>query len=434
MVVWVVLCLSWWKCENGIFLMFLIVMIVVVFDLLLFLLYYYLLVYKLCQVVFECGQGVCVWDIQGCEFIDLVVGIVVCGLGYNDLDLIVVLIEQVGKFWYISNVFYSELLLCLVEELVIVLCFVECVFLCNFGVEVNEVVIKLVCKWVFLQGCLVYQCVIVIFCGSFYGCILVVVIVIVQLKYQEGYELLLGGFCYVDFNDEVQLEIVMVVGDVVVVMLELIQGEGGVMLVKLGFMQCICDFCDQYGVLMVLDEIQVGMGCIGMLFVYWQDGIKLDIVILVKVLGGGFLIGVMLVGLKVVEVMQFGVYGIIFGGNLLVVVVVCVVLCKLFLLEIGYNVSCQLQVLCDGLGWINDEFKVFSQVCGWGLMLGVVLDCDFVGQVGVILDYVVDKGLLMLQVGLDVLCFVLLLNIIDEEIVEGFKCLWVVIQLYIVLC
>lgn len=292
----------------------------------------------------------------------------------------------------------------------------------------------MVCKWVFSQGCLVDKWVIIIFCGSFYGCILGVVIVMVQLKYQEGYELLFGGFCYIDFNDEVQLEIVMVVGDVVVVMLEFIQGEGGVMLVKFGFFKCVCELCDQYNVLLVLDEIQVGMGCIGMLFVYWQDDVVLDMVILVKVFGGGFLIGVMLVGLKVVEIMQFGVYGIIFGGNLLVVVVVCVVLCKLVLVEIVVNVSCQFKVLCDGFVCINDEFGVFSDVCGRGLMLGVVLGKDFVGQVGVIFDFVVEYGLLILQVGLDVLCFVLLLNIIDEEVVEGFKCLCVVIVVFIVVC
>jgi acetylornithine/N-succinyldiaminopimelate aminotransferase len=223
----------------------------------------------------------------------------------------------------------------------------------------------------------------------------------------------------------------MAAGDVAAVMLEPIQGEGGVMPAKPGFMKRIRELCDQHNALMVLDEIQVGMGRTGTLFAHWQDEVKPDIVTLAKALGGGFPIGAMLAGPKVAEAMQFGAHGTTFGGNPLAAAVARVALRKLSSPEIARNVSRQSQALRDGLGKINDEFKVFGQVRGRGLMLGAVLDKDFAGQAGAILDHAADQGLLTLQAGPDVLRFVPALNITDEEVAEGLKRLRAAVQSYI---
>ncbi|MGH8088866.1 MAG: aminotransferase class III-fold pyridoxal phosphate-dependent enzyme, partial [Stenotrophomonas sp.] len=169
-------------------------------DPLLSLSHYYLPVYKPRQVVLERGQGARVWDNQGREFIDLAAGIAVCGLGHNDPDLKAALIEQAGKLWHTSNVFYSEPPLRLAEELVTASRFAERVFLCNSGAEANEVAIKLVRKWASSQGRPAHQRVIVTFRGSFHGRTLAAVTATAQPKYQEGYEPLPGGFRYVDFN------------------------------------------------------------------------------------------------------------------------------------------------------------------------------------------------------------------------------------------
>ena len=358
-------------------------------DPLLSLSHYYLPVYKPRQVVLERGQGARVWDNHGREFIDLAAGIAVCGLGHNDPDLKAALIEQAGTLWHTSNVFYSEPPLRLAEELVTASRFAERVFLCNSGAEANEVAIKLVRKWASSQGRPADKRVIVTFRGSFHGRTLAAV------------------------------------------MLEPIQGEGGVMPAKSGFLQRVRELCDQHNALVVLDEIQAGMGRTGTLFAHWQDGIKPDIVTLAKALGGGFPIGAMLAGPKVAEAMQFGAHGTTFGGNPLAAAVARVALRKLSSPEIAHNVGRQSQALREGLGKINDEFKMFSQVRGRGLMLGAVLDKDFAGQAGPILDHAAEHGLLTLQAGPDVLRFVPSLNISDEEVAEGLKRLRAAIQSFV---
>jgi acetylornithine/N-succinyldiaminopimelate aminotransferase len=295
------------------------------------------------------------------------------------------------------------------------------VFLCNSGAEANEVAIKMVRKWASSQGRPADKRVIITFRGSFHGRTMGAVTATAQPKYQEGYEPLPGGFRYIDFNDDVQLETAMAAGDVAAVMLEPIQGEGGVMPAKSGFLKRVRELCDQHNALLVLDEIQAGMGRTGTLFAHWQDDVVPDMVTLAKALGGGFPIGAMLAGPKVAETMQFGAHGTTFGGNPLAAAVARVALRKLASAEIAANVSRQSKALRDGFARINDEFGVFSEVRGRGLMLGAVLSKDFAGQAGAILDHAAEQGLLTLQAGPDVLRFVPSLNITDEEVAEGLK-------------
>ena len=381
--------------------------------------HYYLPVYRPRAIILERGQGARICDNEGREYLDLSAGIAVCGLGHNDPDLVAALVEQAGKLWHTSNVFYSEPPLRLAEELVTASRFASRVFLCNSGAEANEAAIKLIRKWATAQGRAPDRRVIVTFRGSFHGRTMATVTATAQPKYQEGYEPLPGGFRYVDFNDLAQLETAMASGDVAAVLVEPIQGEGGVMPAAEGFLQGVRELCDRHGALLALDEIQCGMGRTGTLFAHWQEGITPDIVTLAKALGGGFPIGAMLAGPKVAEVMQFGAHGTTFGGNPLAAAVARVALRKLGSAEIEANVARQSAALRAGLAVINDELDLFDEVRGRGLMLGAVLKPAYAGRAGEILDHAAANGLLLLQAGPDVLRFVPALNLNDEELAEA---------------
>ena len=379
----------------------------------------YLPVYKPRQLILERGLGSRLWDSEGRDYVDFAGGIAVCGLGHCDPDLTAALVDQAGKLWHTSNVFYSEPPVRLAQELVAASRFAERVFLCNSGAEANEAAIKLVRKWATAQGRTPDKRVIVTFRGSFHGRTLAAVTATAQPKYQEGYEPLPGGFRYVDFNDIAQLESAMAAGDVAAVMLEPVQGESGVIPAAPGFLQAVRALCDKHEALLVLDEIQCGMGRTGGLFAHWQDDVTPDIVTLAKALGGGFPIGALLAGPKAAEVMQFGAHGTTFGGNPLAAAVARVALRKIASSEIAANVARQERALRDGLDAIDRELELFSEVRGRGLMLGAVLKPEYAGMAGAILDHAAANGLLLLQAGLDVLRFVPALNIGDEDIADG---------------
>lgn len=383
--------------------------------------HYYLPVYRPRQLVLDRGQGARIWDVEGREFIDLSAGIAVCSLGHNDPDLKAALIEQAGKLWHTSNVFYTEPPLHLAQELVSASRFAERVFLCNSGAEANEVAIKLIRKRAAAQGRPPEKRVIVTFRGSFHGRTLATVTATAQPKYQEGYEPLPGGFRYVDFNDAAQLEAAMVAGDVAAVMFEPVQGEGGIMPATDEFMRRARELCDQYDALLVLDEIQVGMGRTGDLFAHWHWGVTPDIVTLAKALGCGFPVGAMLAGPKVAEVMGVGAHGSTFGGNPLAAAVARVALRKLSSDEIKANVQRQSAALRAGLEAIDAEFDVFEQVRGIGLIIGAVLKPEYAEDAGTLLDLAAEQQVLILQAGTHVLRFVPALNITDEELAEGLK-------------
>ncbi|MES2670394.1 MAG: acetylornithine transaminase [Pseudomonadota bacterium] len=380
---------------------------------------YYLPVYKPRHVILARGEGSRVWDIEGRDYVDLSAGIAVCGLGHCDPDLVAALTEQAGKLWHTSNVFYSEPPVRLAEELAQASRFAERVFLCNSGAEANEAAIKLARKWASAQGRPPERRVIVTCHGSFHGRTLAAVTATAQPKYQAGYEPLPGGFRHVDFNDLDQLEAAMASGDVCAVLIEPVQGEGGVMPARDGYLAGVRALCDRYDALLALDEIQCGMGRTGPLFAHWGDGVVPDIVTLAKALGGGFPIGALLAGPKVAEAMQFGAHGTTFGGNPLAAAVARVVLRKLSSAEIVANVDRQGRALRDGLAAIDQELNLFAEVRGRGLMLGAVLAPRYAGRAGEILDLAAAEGLLMLQAGPDVLRFVPALNIDDEALGEG---------------
>ena len=376
-------------------------------------------VYRQREMILERGQGARVWDSEGREYVDFGAGIAVCSLGHCNPELTAALVEQAGRLWHTSNVFYSEPPLRLAQELVAASRFAERAFLCNSGAEANEAAIKLVRKWAASHGRGPERRVIVTFRGSFHGRTLAAVTATAQPKYQEGYEPLPGGFRYVEFNDIAQLDAAMAGGDVAAVMLEPVQGEGGVMPAAPGYLQAVRALCDQHKALLVLDEIQCGMGRSGALFAHWQDGVTPDIVTLAKALGGGMPIGALLAGPRVAQAMQFGAHGTTFGGNPLASAVARVALRRLGSTEIAANVAKQSQAIRDGIEAINRDLGLFAEVRGRGLMLGAVLKPEHAGKAGAIGDLAAAHGLLLLQAGPDVLRFVPALNIGDADVAEG---------------
>jgi len=382
---------------------------------------YWLPVYKPREVVLDHGKGARVWDRDGRDYIDFGAGIAVNALGHGDPDLLAALTEQASKLWHSSNVFYTEPPLRLAGELVVASGFAERVFLCNSGAEANEAAIKLVRKWAASNGRAPDKRVIVTFRGSFHGRTLATVTATAQPKYQEGYEPLPQGFRYAAFNDLGDLERAFAPGDVAAVMLEPVQGEGGVMPAAPGFLKRIRELCDAHGALLVLDEIQCGMGRTGTLFAHAQDGVVPDIVTLAKALGCGFPIGAMLAGPKVAQVMQYGAHGTTFGGNPMAAAVARVALRKLGSSEVLGNVARQSATLRAGLQAIDEELHLFAEIRGRGLMLGAVLADAHKGRAGDILDHAAAHGLLVLQAGPDVLRFVPPLTLSDAELAEGLQ-------------
>lgn len=380
---------------------------------------YWLPVYRPRGFVLDRGLGARLWDTQGREYLDFGAGIAVNSLGHQDPDLLEALISQAHKLWHSSNVFYTEPPLRLAEELVRASEFAQRVFLCNSGAEANEAAIKLVRQWAASNGRPPSQRAILTFTGSFHGRTLATLTATAQPKYQAGYEPLPDGFCYVAFNDVPALEAAFAGGDVAAVMLEPIQGEGGVMPAAPGFLRRVRELCDSHDALLVLDEIQCGMGRTGRLFAHTHDHVTPDIMTLAKGLGGGFPIGAMLAGPKVAGVMQFGAHGTTFGGNPMAAAVARVALAKLASPAVLQNVARQESALREGLARLTDEFKLFDEVRGRGLMLGAVLSDPHKGAAASILEKAAQHGLLLLQAGADVLRFLPPLTITDAEMSEG---------------
>ena len=382
---------------------------------------YWLPVYKPREMVLDHGKGARVWDTEGREYIDLSAGIAVNALGHQDPDLLEALDTQARKLWHVSNAFYSEPPLRLAEELVEHAPFAERVFLCNSGAEANEAAIKLVRRWAAQQGRGPEQRTILTFHGSFHGRTLATVTATAQPKYQQGYEPLPAGFRYLPFNDQAALEQAFAAGDIAAVMVEPIQGEGGVVPAEPAFLQRARELCDAHGALLVFDEIQCGMSRTGSLFACQDYGVTPDIVTLAKALGAGFPIGATLVGAKLGEVMQYGAHGTTFGGNPLAAAVARAALRKLASASLQAHVRAQSAALRAGLESIDAELGLFDLIRGRGLLLGAVLAAPYRGKAGEILDFAAAHGVLLLQAGPDVLRFVPPLTLSREELDEGLQ-------------
>jgi len=375
-------------------------------------------VYRQRELVLDRGRGSRVWDVEGRDYVDFAAGIAVSALGHGDEDVLAALKAQADKLWHTSNIFYSEPPLRLAAELTAASGFAQRVFFCNSGAEANEAAIKLARRHAAQQGRPADKRTIITFRGSFHGRTLATVTATAQPKYQQGFEPLPGGFRYADFNDPESFD-ANFGDDVAAVLIEPVQGEGGVLPAAPGFLEHIRERCDASGALLIFDEIQSGMGRSGKVWAHQWDDVKPDVMTLAKGLGCGFPIGAMLASERVGNALEFGSHGTTFGGNPLAAAVARVALRKLSDPELLANVEHQSLSLRAGLDALDARHGVFSQVRGRGLMLGAVLRPEFAGRAGEILDHAAHNGLLLLQAGPDVLRFVPALNIGQDDVTEG---------------
>ncbi|MCX7562324.1 aspartate aminotransferase family protein [Xanthomonadaceae bacterium XH05] len=374
--------------------------------------------YRQRALVLDRGHGSRMWDIDGREYVDFAAGIAVSALGHGDADILAALHEQAGKIWHTSNIFYSEPPLRLAEELVAASGFASRVFFCNSGAEANEAAIKLVRRHAANAGRPPGRRTLITFHGSFHGRTLATVTATAQPKYQQGFEPLPAGFRYAPFNDIAGFDAVFG-DDVAGVLVEPVQGEGGVVPADPGFLAHLRARCDDVGALLVFDEIQTGVGRSGKLWTHQWDGVSPDVMTLAKGLGCGFPIGAMLVAEGAAETLEFGSHGTTFGGNPLAAAIARVALRKLSDPVLLSNVETQARALREGLHALDKKHRVFAEVRGRGLMLGAVLRPEFAGRAADILDHAANVGLLLLQAGSDVLRFVPALNIEAADVAEG---------------
>jgi len=382
---------------------------------------YYSLAYKPREMIIERANGAKVWDADGNEYIDLGSGISVTSLGHNNKKLIKALTDQAQKIWHTSNIFFTEPPVKLAEELVKASKFAKRAFFCNSGAEANEAAIKLARKYAADKGKPPEKREIITFIGSFHGRTLATVTATAQPKYQAGFEPLPAGFIYVPFNDFAAIE--KAISDkTCAVMLEVVQGEGGVTPVADGFLKHIQTLCHKHDALLMLDQVQCGMMRTGKLFSHFaEDGVKPDVVTLAKALGGGIPIGAMLVGERAEETFQFGSHGSTFGGNPLACAVARVVLKTLQSPALAKNVRERGKQLVTGLKAINKKHGVFSDIRGRGLMIGAELKPEFHGKAGDVTDLARKHGLLVLQAGTNVLRFLPSLLITEKELAGGLE-------------
>lgn len=376
--------------------------------------------YKQREMIMSHGKGARLFDIEGNDYIDFGAGIAVASLGYGDREMLRTLQEQGGKLWHTSNIFFTEPSIRLAEELVKASRFAKRAFFCNSGGEANEAAIKLARKYAADKGIPPERRRIITFHGSFHGRTLATVTATAQPKYQQGFEPLPGGFVYAPYNDIAAVEALMKDGSVCAVLTEMVQGEGGIVPMKPGFLKELRALCDRHDALLMLDQVQCGMGRTGKLFShFWEPGVKPDVVTLAKGMGGGFPIGAMLVGEKAAEVLQFGTHGTTYGGGPLAASVARVVLSRLQQKELMAGVNARGQQLMKHLRILAGEFGMIREVRGRGLMIGAELKDAWHGKAGEISEIARKHGVIVLQAGPNVLRFVPPLVITEKEVEQG---------------
>ena len=369
-------------------------------------------------VVFDHGEGSRLWDIDGREYIDLATGISVNSFGHGHPDLIEAVTSQAGRLLHASNLYYVESTVRLAEELVAAT-FADRVFFCNSGAEANEAAIKIARRHASEAGRGPGEREIITFEGSFHGRTLATVTATAQPKYHEGFEPLPGGFTYCPFNDPEALE-AAVSDRTCAVMLEPVQGEGGVTPARQGFLRHIQDLCRRHEALLVLDEIQSGMSRTGKFFAYeWEPGIEPDVVTMAKALAGGLPMGAVLVGARASGALTVGTHGSTFGGNPVAAAAARVAVRLAGGADLLANVVRQGDAFRLFLNRIDAELGLFRDVRGRGLIIGAELGEAYAGKAGALVDACADEGVIVLVAGPSVLRLLPPLNISDEDVSDA---------------
>lgn len=365
------------------------------------------------EIVLEKGKGSFVWDVNGHKYLDFTSGIGVCSLGHCPAELTDVISRQSAKLVHVSNLFMNEHQPRLAEKLVS-RGFDGVAFFANSGAEANEGMIKFARKYGEAEG----RHEIIVMDDSFHGRTLATLAATGRPKYRKGFAPDMQGFVSVPFNDFKSIE-KAANKKTVAVMLEPIQGEGGVVPADKEYLQKVREFCDEKGILLLFDEVQCGIGRTGFFYAYQGYGVKPDAISLAKALGNGFPIGAFIVKRYLENVLGLGSHASTFGGTPLASAAASAVIDSIHEKNILANCMKQGFYLQNKIKELIKKYNFVKSFRGRGLMLGIILDIP----VNDILPKLKKNGLLALPAGENVLRFLPPLTIKKEEIDTAFSIL-----------
>lgn len=364
------------------------------------------------------GKGSRVWDQDGNEYIDFAGGIAVNCLGHAHPSLLNALMEQGSKLWHVSNVMTNEPALRLAKKLT-QLTFADKVFFANSGAEANEAALKLARRYAVDQfGAEKSQ--IISFDHSFHGRTFFTVTVGGQPVYSDGFGPKPGDITHLPYNDIDALK-AQISDRTCAVIMEPLQGEGGIIPPTVEFVQAVRSLCDKHNVALIFDEVQTGNGRTGDFYAYQGLGITPDILTTAKSLGGGFPIGAMLTTDKFAQHMSVGTHGSTYGGNPLACAVAEAVVDIVSQPETLAGIQEREALFRAELAIITEKYGIFKEVRGKGLLLGAVMSDEWKGRARDILTAAGKHGLLVLVAGADVVRFTPSLVIDAEDIKAGFS-------------
>lgn len=362
------------------------------------------------------GQGSRVWDQQDREYIDFAGGIAVNCLGHCHPALVNALKEQGEKIWHLSNVMTNEPALRLAKKLVD-RTFAEKVYFANSGAESNEAALKLARRWALdVHGADKTQ--IIAFKQGFHGRTFFTVTVGGQTAYSDGFGPKPGDIVHAEYNNLDSVK-ALISDKTCAIVMEPLQGEGGIISPTKEFIQGVRDLCDQHNALLVFDEVQTGVGRTGDLYAYMGLGVTPDIMTTAKALGGGFPIGAMLTTTAIAKHLKIGTHGSTYGGNPLACAVGEAAFDVVSDPQVLAGVTAKAQLYIDALNAINEKYQVFSEIRGKGLLIGAVLSEAYQGKAKDFLNAAMAEGVMTLVAGASIVRFAPSLVIPDEDIAEG---------------
>ncbi len=367
-------------------------------------------------LVLTSGVGSTLFDSSARSYLDFVAGIAVCNLGHAHPKLKRTLVEQAGSLWHVSNLYYTAPQIEL-ADLLVKHSFADRVFFGNSGAEANEAAIKLARRY-FNERNEAGRFRIITMEQSFHGRTMATLSATGQDKIKKGFDPVLDGFDTVPFNDATALRSKMS-SNTCAVLLEPIQGEGGVRCPDADYLKAVREICDETGVLLIFDEIQTGMGRTGRLFAYEHFGIEPDVMTLAKALANGLPIGAMLAREEIAAAFNAGSHASTFGGTPIVTSVAAQV-CRMLVDEgVLENASAMGQYFKDGLLDLKARHAVVEDVRGIGLLLGIKLNIEGAPLV----KECMQRGFLINCIQDNILRFVPPLIITQEEIDRLLQCL-----------
>ncbi|EJF31356.1 MULTISPECIES: aspartate aminotransferase family protein [Enterobacteriaceae] len=364
------------------------------------------------------GKGSRVWDTAGKEYVDFAGGIAVTALGHCHPALVEALKTQGETLWHTSNVFTNEPALKLARKLIDAT-FAERVVFMNSGTEANETAFKLARYYASTRHS-PYKSKIIAFYNAFHGRSLFTVSVGGQAKYSDGFGPKPADIIHVPYNDLAAVKAVMD-DHTCAVVVEPIQGEGGVTAATPEFLQGLRDLCDEHQALLVFDEVQSGMGRTGELFAYINYGVTPDILTSAKALGGGFPVSAMLTTHEIASAFHVGSHGSTYGGNPLACAVAGAAFDIINTPEVLKGVADKRQLFVEQLQKINAQLDLFSDIRGMGLLIGAELNEKYKGRAREFLYAGAAEGVMVLNAGPDVMRFAPSLIVEDADILEGMQ-------------